>query len=497
MSTSQTRTRSPSRRTSVQTRVRPAATREQRAEAARFRRSLLLVVLSAIAPGSAQVIAGNRDIGKIALRVWFGILLAVGLTVWQLSLSTLIGFALHGWVVTMFKAVAFVIGLAWVAFLVDAWRLGRPPALNRSHRLIMLGATVGLSVLVATPLVFATRYATAAHDAVSEMFPAGTVASATDGRLNILLLGNDAGKGREGVRPDSITLASIDVRSGEAALISLPRNLEKARFPDGTPADEEFPRGFQGDGDRLDYMLNATWTYGVDNPDLFPDAANPGAEAVKQAVAGTLDMQVHYYATIDLAGFKELVDAIGGITVRIDDEVPIGDEGRILEPGLQKLNGYEALWFARSRTGTSDYDRMARQRCVLGAFMNEADPGKVLANFTQLLDASKSVVETDIPAQELPKLVDLARRVKSEPVASLQLVPPLITPADPDFGVIRDEVDAVLDGEHRNSSPDGGASASQQASSSAGSGSSNPPTASSSSTTSADPTDVSAACSYE
>jgi LCP family protein required for cell wall assembly len=365
----------------------------------------------------------------------------------------LVDFAVHGWVISLFKLAAFALGLAWVVLLIDAWRLGRPPTLSQPHRLIMLGATVGLAVLVMSPFVFATRYATAAHDAVVEIFPSSSVAAASDGRLNILLLGNDAGKGRNGVRPDSITLASIDARTGQTALVSLPRNLEKARFPNGTPARAEYPRGFKGDGDRLEYMLNATWTFGDANPDLFPDADNPGAEAVKQAVAGTLDMDVHYFVTVDLAGFKELIDSVGGITVRIENEIPIGQKGEVLEPGVQELDGYEALWYARSRTGTSDYDRMARQRCVLGAFVNEVSPSTVAANFTEMLEASESVIETDIPASELSTLVDLAMKAKSKPVASLQLVPPLITPADPDLGVIRDEVDALIDGKHRSPSP--------------------------------------------
>lgn len=415
--------------------------------------------MTVVAPGSAQVTVGNRSVGKLALKIWFGLLAAVALLLWRVSASTLIDLTVHSWAVVMFKVLAFALVVPWVLLLIDAWRLGKPPALSRPHRLMMLGATVGLAVLVASPFVVATRYATAAHNAVSELFPSGNVAAESDGRLNILLLGNDAGDGREGVRPDSITLASIDVRTGATSLISLPRNLEQARFQDGTPASDEFPYGFSGDGDPLEYMLNATWTYGVDHPELFPAAKNPGSEAVKQAVAGTLGLDVHYYVTIDLAGFQDLVDSIGGITVRIEDDIPIGQEGRVLEPGLHELDGYEALWYARSRTGTSDYDRMARQRCVLGAFVNEADPKTVLTNFTGLLDASKSVIETDIPAGELSKLVDLAKRAKKSPLSSLQFVPPLITPADPDIDVIHDEVDKLLENSEKTVSPDSGQNA--------------------------------------
>jgi anionic cell wall polymer biosynthesis LytR-Cps2A-Psr (LCP) family protein len=146
-----------------------------------------------------------------------------------------------------------------------------------------------------------------------------------------------------------------------------------------------------------------------------------------------------------MAGFSELIDAVGGVTIRVEDDLPIGQSGKVLEAGLRKLTGYEALWYARSRSGSNDYDRMGRQRCVLGAMARELDPGTVLQNFTALTDASSGMVTTNIPQQQLPQLVDVAWKVKDLPITSLQLVPPLIVPAEPDFGVISDEVDAALD----------------------------------------------------
>ena len=427
--------------------------RAQRAEAARFRRSLTLVGLTVIAPGSAQFISGNRKVGKIALSIAAGLLGIVLLVAWLASLESLIKLAVQPWLLTTFKVIAFGVAIAWTGLIIDAWRLGHPPGLNQKHRLIMVASTLALAALVSTPFIIAARYATAAHDAVVSMFPSGEVAAASDGRLNILLLGADAGDGRVGLRPDSINLVSIDVRTGKPAMISLPRNLEKARFPDGTPADAEFPRGFSGDGDRSDYLLNATWTYGADNPEVFEGPSGPGATAVKQAVEGTLGIPVHYYVAVDLQDFRQLVDALGGITLRVDEELPIGDKGKTLEPGLQKLDGYHALWYARSRESTSDYHRMARQRCVLGAFLNEADPQSVLTNFLDLASASKSVVTTDIPREDLGNLVDLALKAKGQKMSSLQFVPPLIAPADPDFSLIADKTQDLLDSDAASTDP--------------------------------------------
>ncbi len=393
------------------------------------------------------MIAGHRKTGKIALLTAAG-LFAVFLLVFLLvPTQDLAKLAVRPWLLTTFKVVAFGLALAWACLIVDAWRLGHPPTLNQKHRLIMVAATLALIAMVSTPFVVAARYATAAHDAVVEMFPSGEVAAASDGRLNILLLGADAGDDRVGVRPDSINLVSVDVSTGEPTMFSLPRNLENARFPDGTRAAEEFPEGFSGDGEPSDYMLNATWTYGEENPELFEGPSGPGPTAVKQAVEGTLGVPVHYYVAVDLDGFRGIVDAIDGITLRVNKELPIGDKGRVLEPGLQELDGYHALWYARSREGSSDYDRMARQRCVLGAFLNEADPRTVLANFVDLTEASKSIVTTDIPQQELSNLVDLALKAKDQEMTALQFVPPLIAPADPDVDLIAERTAAMLSGD--------------------------------------------------
>ena len=434
------------RRAATQRRT-TAALRAERAEARRFRRSLTLVGLSVVAPGSAQFIAGHRKTGKIALAVAGGLVTLAALIAWLVPMQDLAGLAVKPWLLTGFKIIAFGMAIAWAALIVDAWRLGHPPGLNQKHRLIMVGATIALAGLVSTPFVVAARYATAAHDAVVEMFPSGEVAAASDGRLNILLLGVDAGDGRVGVRPDSINLVSVDVRTGEPSMISLPRNLEKARFPPGSPADDEFPRGFDGDGDRSDYLLNATWTYGEEHPELFDGASGPGPTAVKQAVEGTLGIPVHYYVAVDLDGFRDIIDAIGGVTLRVNEELPIGDKGRVLEPGLQELDGYHALWYARSREGSSDYDRMARQRCVIGALMREADPPTLLANFLDLAEASKSMITTDIPREDLSNLVDLALKAKDAEITALQFVPPLIAPADPDFDLIAERTSDLLNGD--------------------------------------------------
>ena len=148
---------------------------------------------------------------------------------------------------------------------------------------------------------------------------------------------------------------------------------------------------------------------------------------------------------IDLKGFEALVDAVGGITMDVYRRVPIGGGGsRIsgyVEAGKNRhLDGREALWFARSRADSSDYDRIVRQKCVMTAMLNQLDPMTVLTKFNKIAAASKRVVATDIPAADVNTMLDLALKAKKLPVSSVALVPPLIYPGKPDFAVAHSAV---------------------------------------------------------
>jgi LCP family protein required for cell wall assembly len=339
------------------------------------------------------------------------------------------------------------------AVIADAWRLGRVRELAPRPRAWISAAAAVLMVLSCVGLVGAGRRVWAGADLISSVFGAGKESAAADGRYNVLLLGGDAGPDRIGTRPDSMTLASIDATTGRTVLFSLPRNLEDVPFAPGSAAAKAMPEGWScGD----DCLLNGIYTWGTEHRSLFPGAADPGAEAMKQAVEGVTGLRVNYYVLIDLKGFSSLIDAMGGIRVTVPTRVPIGGGtskvSGYIEPGTQLLDGYHALWFARSRHGASDYERMARQRCVMDAMVHQLDPATVLAKFQAIAAAGKQVVSTDVPAGELATFLDLAAKAKSERISSVQFVPPLINPARPDYRVVRAKVEAAIDAAERPTS---------------------------------------------
>ncbi len=423
---------------------RPA---DERAARVRFRRAVALMVMTLVVPGSAQLVAGNREVGRVAMRIWLGLVVAgtvcVGASLlwhpfafWAASNTVLLGVVRLG---------LMVLAIGWAFLLVDAWRLGQPLSLSMQHRRAVVGVNGLLCFSVAGTLLFGAHVVGVQRDFITAMFGDGDAAGASDGRFNVLLLGGDAGAGRWGLRPDSLTVASIDATTGKTVLISLPRNMANFPFREGSVMDEQFPDGFDCDG----CYLNGVSTWAGDHTDLFRHTDQPGVDATVSAVEGITDLDISYWAMVNLEGFKDLVDAFGGVTLNVRDRIPVGlptdDYFRYIEPGTQQLDGLETLWFARARYGSDDYSRMARQKCVMNAMLQQVSPQDALQNFSRIARASSEMVSTSIPRSEVDRFVQLALLAKDQPISTLSLVPPMIDTADPDIDVVHDKVAETID----------------------------------------------------
>jgi polyisoprenyl-teichoic acid--peptidoglycan teichoic acid transferase len=418
-----------------------------------LRRVLTLAAVSTIVPGLAHLLVGRERSGRMILRAYL-CLLALGgllLVVVLLSKRLLLELAVRPGALRLLEYGAVGVAIAWCLVIISGAFLGEPARLDRVRRQIAGVVVLALCVVVAVPLVFTARYAQAQRGLITSVFTETDAPRKLPDRLNILLLGGDAGADRIGVRTDSVNLASVDTKTGRTVMFSLPRNLQNVPFPEDSALARRFPDGFDCGNECL---LNAIYMYAVNHKDLFPGVRNPGAEAVKQAVSATLGVRVDYYVLVNLDGFKGIIDALGGVTIRVYKKVPIGGiapDGtrvpvtRYIEPGLRELNGYEALWYSRSRSDSDDYARMARQRCVMGAILHQTDPWSVLRNYQKLARSAKSLVSTDIPRRLLPDLVDVALQAKDATITNLQFVPPLIKTADPDFDLIRHKVAGAIE----------------------------------------------------
>jgi LCP family protein required for cell wall assembly len=419
-----------------------------RAAGVRYRRALMLMVMTLVVPGSAQLVAGNRRVGRWATRLW-GALLVLGLVGLLLALwhhQYVFWFASDTTVLGWLRLGLMLLAVGWAALFLDAWRIGQPLSLSLSHRRTVVGLNGVLVFSVAGALLFGAHLVGVQRTFILTMFAGDTVTGQHDGRYNVLLVGGDSGRSRWGLRTDSMTIASIDADTGKTVLIGLPRNMTNFPFAPRSVMHRAWPHGF--DCGYPNCELNGVNTWVGDHLGLFKGSKNPGMDATMSAVEGITGLKVNYWAFVNLAGFRGLVDAVGGVTLNVRQPIPVGGLGKdvtgYIQPGVRKLDGFDTLWFARSRDSSDDYSRMARQKCVMNAMLHQISPQTVLTNFEQIAKASSQMVSTDIPASEVDRFMALALKAKSRPVATLSLVPPLVDTGHPDIRLIKRKVAATI-----------------------------------------------------
>jgi LCP family protein required for cell wall assembly len=421
------------------------------------RRAWFLVVANLLIPGSAQVLAGSRRLGRFGLGATLALwaLVVAAVVVYFLAPSVIFAVATNPF--GLWGAQLLLVGYAllWIVLTVDTLRLVRLVRVRARMRPVVAAFSILTLAVLSGTAAYGTMVAGVTRDTIGDVFASTPPELPIDGRYNIMLLGGDAGPDREGLRPDSISVVSIEDATGKVSMLGLPRDLTSIPFSEGSPMLANYPDGY-GYDDYCDVdvcQLNSIYTeVTLKSPDLYPDAlakgSEPGIEAMRDAVEGALGIQIQYYVLIDMYGFEQLIDALGGITVDVTERIPIGgsedlsDVGAWIEPGVQHLDGNWALWYARSRHGSDsgDYARMERQRQVQQAMLQQLDPANVLSRFQVVAQAGAEVVKTDIPQGTLGRFVELAMKAKTQPMEDIDFVPPTIDPAYPDYDLIHQMV---------------------------------------------------------
>ena len=245
-------------------------------------------------------------------------------------------------------------------------------------------------------------------------------------RLNILLIGADQRPNDNTFNTDTLITVSIDPVTKQVAMFSLPRDTVDVPLPPG-PARAVFGTAYAG-------KINSLWTQAKARPDLWPGTDRQrGYEALKQTLGYLYQLDIRWYVAVNFEGFRRVIDTLGGVTVNVqtpvvDDRFP-GDSGRLtriyIPAGIQHMNGSQALAYARSRHGSTDFDRGQRQQRVLLSLKEQADYGRLIARLPDLVAALKTAVKTDIPVVQLPQLLQLASSVDSASIRSYVFAPPL------------------------------------------------------------------------
>jgi LCP family protein required for cell wall assembly len=432
-------------------------------------------LVSALLPGVGLVHSRRQRLGGIIL------LGAVVVAVWVAvvaphDLGSALDLAADPSRVTR-DAIFILVCLAlWVGVVVGTFIALHPrPAEPRWHLLSGSAFVGALCLVVIAPVGLVVRDAFAQAHLVNSVFTHNRGATTPKvkkedpwhgrSRVNVLLLGGDSGPNREGTRTDTMILASLDTRTGRTVTFGLPRNLADVPFPAGSPLHRLYPDGFTGPGDPSSWMLNAVYReVPILHPHVLGRSADEGADAIKEAVEGATGLPVDYYVLINFTGFRELVDAMGGITVNVN--IPVAINGQTdahipptayIQPGPHEhLDGFHALWFARGRYGADDYQRMARQRCVVNAIIDQANPLNMLRRYQAMAAAGSKVVSTDIPKELLPAFVQLALKAKDQKAKSVLFrISDQFNPNDPDFTYMHQVVQKALapPAKHRHHAP--------------------------------------------
>lgn len=435
-----------------------------RARKARPSSALVAALLSAVVPGAGHLYLGRRRRGWALI----GIAAAAAVpAVWWLVSAYLGGGLLDaalslspGQIILLVVASAVLLGFRAFA-IAESYLLGGHPEGPPRVRAAALAGLVALLLATGYPHLYVSERLLLAHDLTTHDFvndpnqvaiedvttTGGSTTSASgettttppptttttlpdafpeEGRVNILLLGGDSGVDRRGTRTDTMIVVSIDPETGWTAMFGIPRNLFGLPFPPGHAAIGSWDNC----PDCFGMIANELYAWGLTRPDLFGEP-NSGANAMKATIGYLLGLDIHYFAMVDLLGFVDIIDAVGGVdivvTERIYDTEYPNEDGTVslmdIQPGTYHMDGHLALYYARSRQGSHDFDRMNRQRCVLEALAEQADPIVLVHELPTIVPAIETSVFTDLPIDELAAFIDLVSKVNTQEIVSIRFMP--------------------------------------------------------------------------
>jgi LCP family protein required for cell wall assembly len=417
----------------------------------RRRSATLAATLSFVVPGLGQLALGSVRRGLLYLLP-VAALVAFGAAVAAPDLVRFLGSLVRPDVLVG----VFILNICLFAWrglaIVDAWRTAAEGTPRGALTTLVVVAL--LLVTAATHVVVgATTYL--AYDAVTAItgdegfgaLPAGPPASTpepspgatptptpvptpsppplADGRLDILLMGADAGPYRWSLRADTLIVLSVDVETGRAAFFGIPRNLLNVPLPEESRG--AFECGcFPG-------LINALYVYASGHPDEFPGQDETrGLRAVQGAIGELTGLQLDGMVVVKLEGFVHLVDAIGGLDIDVPEGVydanyPLENGlGKIvlrIRPGPQHFDGRTALAYARSRHQDSDYGRMERQQITLTALGRQLMDQPLLTKVPELLAIARENLWTNLDIEDLPAFIELAQRVDVAQIGRFAFIP--------------------------------------------------------------------------
>ena len=262
---------------------------------------------------------------------------------------------------------------------------------------------------------------------INTVAPLATIASSGGGSqvlnngqetVNFLLIGSDRRSTAGSTRTDTMVIAILRPNEGQVSLISIPRDLWVS-IP-----------GYENNRVNTAYQLGISSGYPGGGPGLLKDT-----------ILHNLGIRIDHTAMVDFSGFSQILDTLGGVDVpvscaytdwRLIDPSfdPFNENNWHLYttgPGMIHMDGDLALWYARSRQKSSDFDRGRRQQEVLRALFTQALQAGTLARIPDLYNDLQSTVETDLGLTDLLQLAVYAPKMTNADIRSYYIRPPLVS----------------------------------------------------------------------
>ena len=395
-------------------------------------RRLLAAILSGVIPGLGQAMNGRTRQAAIFLVPSLIVLLVAGLLLLTTSSTMLLARAIVPDTLRTLLILDVVV-LVWrLAAVVQAFIDRRYPP--RPGRLGAVGLAI-VVVLVALPHAIAGLYGANAFNTFEKVFsgtqgvpvggknddPGSTAGPTplTGERVNVLLMGIDSGPSRSQALTDTLMVVSLDPVGRTVTMLSIPRDLIDVPLGNG-----------QKFGPKINSLLG--WANSQSHKSDFPQG---GTRALEDAIGALLGIPIHYYAKVDLGGFVDMINAVGGVDIKVTKRLADPNYGGFgvgpgwsIDPGLHHLNGAEALAYARVRKslGESDFTRAARQQQVLIALRDQAVKKDLLVSLPALLQAVGDTVRTDLPAARLPEFAAFAEEIGGDRTTQAVLTSPMV-----------------------------------------------------------------------
>ena len=234
--------------------------------------------------------------------------------------------------------------------------------------------------------------------------------------VNFILIGSDQRHGAS-FRTDTMIVAILRPNEGQVSLISIPRDLWVSIPTEGNQ------------------RINTAYENGELNG--YPGG---GAALLKDTIQYNLGIRIDHTALVDFDGFRQIVDTLGGVDVpvscpytdwRLIDPTfnpELEDNWNLytVSPGVIHMDGDLALWYARSRQKSSDFDRGRRSQEVLRALFNHALQTNTLTRIPELYSNFKDSVDTDLGLGDLLQLSLYAPKMTNADIRSYYIRPPYV-----------------------------------------------------------------------